>query len=784
MDDIQAGLFDDQNNPDSHNGNRASDGNDEIDNDALTLGLYAEQAYLDYAVSVVRGRALPELADGQKPVQRRILYAMQQMGLGAGARPVKSARVVGDVLGKYHPHGDQAAYDALVRMAQGFSLRYPLIDGQGNFGSRDGDNPAAMRYTEARLTPFSRLLLDELNEGTVDFTANYDGSQTEPVLLPARLPMMLLNGASGIAVGMATEIPAHNLREVANACVAVLKKPQLTHDELVQIIPGPDFSGGGQIISSSADIAAIYASGRGSIKVRARWHFEELARGQWQWVVDELPPGASTQRVLEEVEERSNPKIRAGKKSLTSEQTATRALMLGMLDAVRDESGKDDAVRLVFEPKTSRIDRDEFVRLLLTQTSLEGNVSMNLVCLGLDGRPGQRPLLDILREWTQFRTATVTRRTRHRLDKVQDRIHVLEGRLLVHLNVDAVIAVIREADEPKPALMQQFALSERQADDILDMRLRQLARLEGIKIEQELADLRDQQGNLQELLNDEKSLRKRIIKEIEADAKQYGDERRTLIEASERAVMETKVVDEAVTVIISRKGWLRARQGHGVDAAQLSFKPGDALYDARPCRSTDTLLALSNTGRVYAVAVASLPSARGDGQPITAMIDLEPGTQINHMLVGSAGQRIVLGTACGLGFICRLQDLHTRQRAGKQFVNLDEGAGLMKPVYLRDGDTHLAMLTNKERLLVVALDELRVLSAGGRGTTLMTLEGDDAIAQWTALGAGGLLLDGIYRNRETQRALAGEDLAAYIGKRARKGKLAAFKFKQLVLKPL
>jgi len=785
MDDIQAGLFDDENNPDSNNDNRAIEGNDEIDSDALTLGLYAEQAYLDYAVSVVRGRALPELADGQKPVQRRILYAMHQMGLGAGARPVKSARVVGDVLGKYHPHGDQAAYDALVRMAQGFTLRYPLIDGQGNFGSRDGDNPAAMRYTEARLTPFSRLLLDELNEGTVDFTANYDGSQTEPVLLPARLPMMLLNGASGIAVGMATEIPSHNLHEVARACVAVLKNPQITHDELVQIIPGPDFSGGGQIISAPQDIAAIYASGRGSIKVRARWHFEELARGQWQLVVDELPPGASTQRVLEEVEERSNPKVKAGKKSLTSEQQNTKALMLGMLDAVRDESGKDDAVRLVFEPKTSRIDRDEFIRLLLTQTSLEGNVSMNLVCLGLDGRPGQRSLLDILREWTQFRTATVTRRTRHRLDKVQDRIHVLEGRLLVHLNVDAVIAVIREADEPKPALMQQFNLSERQADDILDMRLRQLARLESIKIEQELADLRGQQGNLQALLNDEKSLRKLIIKEIEADAKQYGaegsDPRRTLIEASERTVMEIRVVDEPVTVIISRKGWLRARQGHGLDTTQLSFKPGDALYDARPCRSTDTLLALSNTGRVYAVPVASLPSARGDGQPITAMIDLEPNTQIVHMLVGAPEQRVVLATAQGLGFICRLQDLTTRQRAGKQFVNLDEGAQLLKPVYLRDGDTHLAMLTHKERLLVVALDELRVLAAGGRGTTLMTLDADDVITQWTSLGAGGLLLDGIYRNRETQRLLAGEELAAWIGKRARKGKLAAFKFKQLVL---
>jgi len=775
MDGIQTGLFD---GPNSHD-NNSDDGNAE----ALTLGLYAEQAYLDYAVSVVRGRALPELADGQKPVQRRILFAMNQMGLGAGARPVKSARVVGDVLGKYHPHGDQAAYEALVRMAQSFSLRYPLIDGQGNFGSRDGDNAAAMRYTEARLTPFARLLLDELDEGTVDFTANYDGSQQEPVLLPARLPMMLLNGASGIAVGMATEIPAHNLREVARACIAVIKKPGLDHAELAQIIPGPDFSGGGQIISSPEDIAAIYASGRGSIKVRARWHVEELARGQWQLVVDELPPGASAQRVLEEIEERSNPKVKAGKKSLSAEQQNTKALMLGMLDAVRDESGKDDAVRLVFEPKTSRVDRDEFIRLLLTQTSLEGNVSLNLVCLGLDGRPGQRSLLDILREWTQFRTATVTRRSRYRLNKVQDRIHVLEGRLLVHLNVDAVIAVIRQADDPKADLMQQFRLSERQADDILDMRLRQLARLESIKIEQELGNLRDQQAGLQNLLSDENALRKLIIKEIEADAKQYGDERRTLIEASERAVLQARVVDEPVTVIISHKGWLRSRQGHGFDAAQFTFKPGDALYDARPCRSTDTLLALSSSGRVYAVPVASLPSARGDGQPITAMIDLEPGSQIVHMMVGAADQRVVLASAQGLGFVCCLQDMHTRLRAGKQFINLDAGAALLRPVYLRDSDSHLALLTHKERLLVVALDELRVLASGGRGTTLMTLDANDTIAQWTALGAAGLMLDGIYRNRATRRVLAGGELAAYMGKRARKGKQLALKFKQLVLQP-
>ena len=424
---------------------------------AITLARYAEQAYLDYAVSVVRGRALPDVGDGQKPVQRRILFAMQAMGLAAGAKPVKSARVVGDVLGKYHPHGDQAAYDAMVRMAQDFSLRYPLIDGQGNFGSRDGDNAAAMRYTEARLTPIAKLLLDELDEGTVDFVPNYDGSQEEPQMLPARLPVMLLNGASGIAVGMATEIPPHNLREVAQACVTLIKQPQLTDAELYSLVPGPDFAGGGQIITPAADIAQIYSTGRGSLKVRARWQFEEMARGQWQLVVTELPPGTSCQKVLEEIEEITNPKVKTGKKSLTPEQTQSKAVMLNLLDAVRDESGKDAAVRLVFEPKTSRVDRDEFVNTLLAQTSMESSASVNLVCIGTDGRPRQKGLRDILTEWLAFRTQTVTRRTRFRLDKVIDRIHVLEGRMVVYLNVDEVIQTIRESDEPRAALMERFA---------------------------------------------------------------------------------------------------------------------------------------------------------------------------------------------------------------------------------------------------------------------------------------------------------------------------------------
>ncbi|MGB6241806.1 MAG: DNA topoisomerase IV subunit A [Castellaniella sp.] len=748
------------------------------DDESLVLGRYAEQAYLDYAVSVVRGRALPEVSDGQKPVQRRILYAMDAMGLGPQSRPVKSARVVGDVLGKYHPHGDQAAYDAMVRMAQDFALRYPLIDGQGNFGSRDGDNAAAMRYTEARLTPFSRLLLDELDEGTVDFTPNYDGSQQEPVCLPARLPIMLLNGASGIAVGMATEIPSHNLREVAQACVALLRRPTLSDADLYTMIPGPDFPGGGQIISSAEDIAQIYASGRGSLKARARWHFEDMARGQWQLVVTELPPGTSAQKILETIEDLTNPKPRAGKKSLSAEQQQAKALVLGLLDAVRDESGKQAPVRLVFEPKSRSIDRDEFVNLLLVRTGLEGNVSLNLVCIDTDGRPGQRSLRQVLESWLAFRAQTVTRRTRHRLDKVLDRIHILEGRSIVYLNVDEVIRTIREADDPKVALMERFSLSERQADDILEMRLRQLARLEGIRIEQELEKKREEQQELQHLLDNPDAFRRLMIREIESDAKQYGDDRRTLIEAADRAVLETQVLDEPVTVIMSQKGWLRVRQGHGHDVGQFSFKTGDALYDAVECRSTQELTALSNTGRSYSMAVASLPSARGDGQPVTSMLTLEPSSRIVHMWVAPPDQRLLLGVASGYGFVATGGDLSTRQHAGKQFVTVDKGDALLKPLLLKPDDQAVALFSQKGKFLVVALDELKTLAGGGRGTILMGLDEGDRLAQWAAVGPMGVVLRGVYRARDTELTLSPDDLAIYVGRRARKGKLLDVKIKQ------
>lgn len=752
---------------------------DSSEEEGVTLGLYAEKAYLDYAVSVVKGRALPDVSDGQKPVQRRILYAMNAMGLKANAKPVKSARVVGDVLGKYHPHGDQAAYDAMVRMAQSFTLRYPLVDGQGNFGSRDGDGAAAMRYTEARLTPLAELLLEELGEGTVDFIPNYDGSEKEPALLPARLPVMLLNGASGIAVGMATEIPSHNLREVAAACVALLKKPSLSGDELMEYIPGPDFTNGAQIISPAEDIAEIYKSGRGSVKVRARWEFEELARGQWQLVVTELPPNTSAQKVLEEIEEISNPRIRTGRKALTADQQQARAAMLALLDRVRDESGKDAAVRLVFEPKTSRVDREEFVNQLLAKTSMEGNATINLVCIGIDGRPRQRNLHEIISEWLTFRTTTVTRRTRYRLDKVTDRIHVLEGRMVVYLNVDEVIATIRESDEPRAALMERFNLSERQAEDILEMRLRQLARLEGIKIEQELEDKRKEQADLQHLLDTPTAMRKMMIKEIEADVKKFGDDRRTVIQEAEKAVLEHKVVDDPVTVIVSQKGWIRSRQGHGHEAQSFTFKSGDKLYDTFEVRTIDSLLALSNTGRAYTVEVADLPSARGDGQPITAMVDGEANTKINHFLAADEKQQVLLVQEHGIGFMSTIGNMSSRQKAGKQFITIEQP--LLKPIFVEKEDRYLALLSAKGKFLIISLTEVKKLVGGGLGTILMGLDDDDKLEQMVPFGETGLAVSGIYRRKDTVDVLSLDQLEQYIAKRARKGRTLDVRVKDFVL---
>jgi topoisomerase-4 subunit A len=634
-----------------------------------------------------------------------------------------------------------------------------------------------MRYTEARLTPISRLLLDEINMGTVDFQPNYDGSTEEPRLLPARLPFLLLNGASGIAVGMATEVPSHNLREVAQAAVTLIRNPKLTHAELMAIIPGPDYPGGGQIITSPAQIADIYASGRGSLKVRARWKIEELARGQWQAVVTELPPGTSTQRVLEEIEELTNPKVKLGKKALLPEQLAMKQNVLSLLDTVRDESGRDAPVRLVFEPKSKNQDQTEFMHTLLAHTSLESGAAINLVMIGGDGRPRQKSLMQILTEWIAFRFTTITRRTNFRLQKVDDRIHILEGREAVLLNIDEVIRIIRQSDEPKPALMDAFRLSERQADDILEIRLRQLARLEAIKIQQELAELRKEKSTLQDLLENPSSMKRLVIREIEADGKAFGDTRRTLIEEAERASAEQKLVDEPVTVIISQRGWVRARGGHGHDATQFTFKAGDALYATYECRTVDHLVALGSNGRSYSVPVSALPGARGDGVPVTTLVDVASGSRLLHYYAGPADTPLLLASTAGFGFAAKAGDLVSRNRNGKSFMTLEAGDEPLAPKIIGGKASAVACLSEKGRLLVFGLDEVKTLT-GGRGVILMELEPKETLLAAQPVSQRGVVVTGIGRGGKAQElALSASGLAPHIGKRARKGRALESKIK-------
>jgi topoisomerase-4 subunit A len=765
----------------------------EPEGESLELAHYAQQAYLEYALSVVKGRALPDVCDGQKPVQRRILYSMSRMGLGfggangnAGARPVKSARVVGDVLGRFHPHGDQAAYDAMVRMAQNFSQRYPLVDGQGNFGSRDGDNAAAMRYTEARLSKITTLLMDEIDMGTVDFIPNYDGSTEEPRQLPARLPFNLLNGASGIAVGLATEIPSHNLGEVASACVALIKDPKLSDDALFTILPAPDYPSGGQIISSAADIAQAYKTGRGSLKVRARWHIEDLARGQWQLVIDELPQGVSTASVLGEIEEISNPKVKTGKKALLPEQVQLKATFLSVVDTVRDESNKDAMVRIVIEPKSSRVEQQDLITTLLAHTSLETSSSINMTAIGIDGRPIQKSLRQMLNEWIMFRAQTIERRSKHRLGKVLERIHILEGRQIVLLNIDEVIAIIRQSDEPKAALIARFKLSDRQAEDILEIRLRQLARLEAIKIEQELAELLLEQGKLEEILNSPATLKRLMVKEIEADAKVFTDARRTLIQEEKRVTLEIKIIDEPMTVIVSERGWVRTQKAHGVDKSTLTFKAGDALHSVFECRSIDALIVFGtasskdNSGgvRVYSVAVSALPGGRGDGQPISSLIELEAGTQAQYYFAGAVEEQLLLSSSGGYGFYASVANLISRQKAGKAFVSLGEGEGLNPPVQIIAKDQVLCA-SREGRLLSFALADLRQMAGGGRGLMLMDVDAKDVLAGVAVIAQGAsVMLVGMGRGgKEKTEKLDPKMIAMTAAPRGRKGKVLDVGFK-------
>lgn len=743
--------------------------------DSSPIERHASQAYLGYAVSTVKARALPEIADGLKPVQRRILYAMGDTGAQGFA---KCARYVGEVLGKYHPHGDSSTYEAMVHLAQPFSMRYPLIDGQGNFGSRDGDGAAAYRYTEAKLSRYAELMLSEIAEGTVDFQKNYDGKFDEPVLLPARVPFGLLNGSFGIPVGFSTRIPSHNLKEVAAAAAHVIRHPKAKLDEVMEKLPGPDFPGGGQIISPAEELRAAYETGRGSIALRARWSIEPLARGQWRIVINELPHGVSCRQVLEEIEALVNPKAAAGKKEVSQEQKRLKQFMLDLVETVRDESDRKAKLRLVIEPRSSRQDANEMMKALLVHTSLEVRYPVNMTWIGLDGLPETKGIVEVLREWGEFRVATVRRRTEHRLQKCEDRLHIVLGRLLAFVRIDEIIKLIRAADdqaEAKAQMQAKWKFTERQAEDIVNIRLGQLTRLDGVKLNDERKALEAERKGLKEILGDEKELRKLVVKELEADAKAYGDERRTLIKPEERAAIERTVLEEPLTVILSKKGWVRARTGHGVDMDAVNFKDGDGRYMELECKTTDTLTVLASGGKAFSVDAAALPSGRGDGAPMNTLIN-SGSDDIVWVGLGDPSTPLLMANTAGNGFLCKLGDLASKTRQGKDFMTVPEGARALPPAPAAGGKA-IAALSSDARLLVFPMDEVPARPNGGVGVQLIALPDKVTLAAAAAFDGKNLAVSGIKRKNRSVETIEGKALKEYEGKRAQRGRVCDVGFR-------
>ena len=745
--------------------------------DAAPIERHASQAYLGYAVSTVKARALPEVADGLKPVQRRILFSMNQAATPGFA---KCARYVGEVLGKYHPHGDSSTYEAMVHLAQPFSMRYPLIDGQGNFGSRDGDSAAAYRYTEARLSKFSELLLSEINEGTVEFSKNYDGKFDEPQLLPARLPFGLLNGSFGIPVGFSTRIPSHNLREVAAAAALVIKHPKTSVKEVLEILPGPDFPGGGQIIAARDEIRTAYETGRGSIAMRARWTTEALARGQWRIVITELPHGVSCRQVLEEIEALVNPKPSTGKKEVSQEQRRLKQFMLEQIEAVRDESDRKSKLRLVIEPRSSRQSAEDTMKTLLVHTSLESRFALNLTWIGLDGLPETKDIVTILREWGEFRIKTVRRRTQHRLDKCEERLHIVMGRLLAFVKIDEIIKLIRSCEdqpEAKEKLREKYKFSERQAEDIVNLRLGQLTKLDGVKLNEERKALEAEKQGLKEILTDEKILKKLVISELQQDSRAYGDDRRTLIKADERSAIEHTVLEEPITVILSKKGWVRGRIGHGVEMNSVNFKDGDARCMEIECKTTDALTVLASGGKCFSVDAAALPSGRGDGAPMNTLIN-SGSDEIVWIGLGHADSRLLMSNSAGNGFLCKLGDLATKTRQGKDFMSVPEGAKALAPLFIQKEikEPRVAALSSDARLLVFPIDELPVRPNGGVGVQIMALPDKVTLAGVAVTDGSSLAVSGFKRTRKTAE-IGSKDLADYLGKRAQRGKVCDVGFR-------
>ncbi|HXU29203.1 MAG TPA: DNA topoisomerase IV subunit A [Thermoanaerobaculia bacterium] len=720
-----------------------------LDIEKMRLGEFTEKAYLDYSMYVILDRALPSLTDGLKPVQRRIIYAMSELGLSAVSKHKKSARTVGDVLGKYHPHGDSACYEAMVLMAQPFSLRYPLVDGQGNWGSQDDPKSfAAMRYTEARLTRFAQVLLSELGEGTVEWGANFDGTMDEPKQLPARLPHVLLNGASGIAVGMATDIPPHNAREVVAASIHLLDHPKATVEDLCVHIAGPDFPTEAEIISPRAELQKIYETGAGSVRLRAAWEMEGS-----DVIVTALPYQVS------------------GSKVLTQIAAQMQAKKLPMVEDLRDESDHENPTRLVITPRSNRVDVEGLMAHLFATTELERTYRVNLTMISLDSRPRQYDLRSILSEWLEFRIETVRRRLRHRYDQVLTRLHLLDGFLIAYLNLDEVIRIIRTEDEPKPRLIERFALSDAQAEAILETKLRHLAKLEEMKIRGEKANLEKERADLEKVLSSEGRLRKKVRDELERDVAQFGDARRSPMVEREaaKAMAETELVpSEAVTVILSEKGWVRAAKGHEVDAAGLPYKSGDTFLQAATGRSNQQALFLDSTGRSYALPAHLLPSARGHGEPLSSQLQPPDGAHFVALLMGADEDLYLVATSAGYGFLVRLGELSTRNRAGKAVLNVTPGAKVLPPLKVTDLEaSRLAAATDGGRLLLFPLAEMPEL-ARGKGVKILNLsakEKESIVALAVVPPSGHLKLHAGKR----YLAFRPSELEPFAGKRAQRG---------------
>ncbi|MGM3227288.1 DNA topoisomerase IV subunit A [Dickeya zeae] len=718
----------------------------------LALHTFTENAYLNYSMYVIMDRALPFIGDGLKPVQRRIVYAMSELGLSASAKFKKSARTVGDVLGKYHPHGDSACYEAMVLMAQPFSYRYPLVDGQGNWGAPDDPKSfAAMRYTESRLSKYAEVLLGELGQGTVDYVPNFDGTLQEPKMLPARLPNILLNGTTGIAVGMATDIPPHNVREVATAAMALIDEPDTPLEALLRYVQGPDFPTEAEIITPRDEIRKMYESGRGSVRMRAVWKKEDGSV-----VITALPHQVSGARVLEQI------------------ASQMRAKKLPMIDDLRDESDHENPTRLVLVPRSNRIDLDQVMNHLFATTDLEKSYRINMNMIGLDGRPAVKGLREILTEWLAFRRDTVRRRLNFRLDKVLKRLHILEGLLIAFLNIDEVIHIIRNEDEPKPVLMAKFGLSDTQAEAILELKLRHLAKLEEMKIRGEQDDLAKERDQIQALLASERKMNTLLKKEIQEDAKAYGDDRRSpLHERGEAKAMSEHDLSpsEPVTIVLSEMGWVRSAKGHDIDPSGLSYKAGDAYRAAARGKSNQPVVFMDSTGRSYALDPLTLPSARGQGEPLTGKLTLPPGASIEQVLMASDNQRLLLASDAGYGFICTFADLVARNRVGKAVLTLPDNARVLPPLELQRDDDLLLTITAAGRMLLFPVADLPALSKG-KGNKIVSIpaaqlaSGDDRILWLMAIAPQSSVT--LYAGKR-KYSLRPEELQKYQASRGCKG---------------